>query len=131
MLKDGYDKDVVRWDCYGVRCLEQFGKTFINHKFKGCTFIAHSAKGYDGYLVLRLLIREKVRVQLISRGGELLCITLSDYKIRFIDSLSFLPLKLSKLPKAMGFQGSKGYFPHLFSTMDNQDYIGPLPETKY
>ncbi|XP_032094416.1 uncharacterized protein LOC116523417 [Thamnophis elegans] len=131
MLKDEDDKDVVRWDCYGVRCLEQFIKKFINHKFKGCTFIAHNSKGYDGYLVLRQLIREKVRVQLISQGGKLLCITLPDYKIRFIDSLSFLPLKLSKLPKAMGFQGCKGYFPHLFNTMANQDYVGPLPETKY
>ncbi|XP_063162446.1 uncharacterized protein LOC134499635 isoform X1 [Candoia aspera] len=117
MLKDGNDKDIVSWDCYGVRCLEQFVKKFMNRKFKGCTFIAHNAKGYDGHLVLMQLILEKVKVELISQGGKLLCNNLPAYKIQFIDSLSFLPLKLSKLPKAMGFQGSKGYFPHLFNTV--------------
>lgn len=131
MLEDGDGKEAVSWGCHGISCLEQFVKKFINCKFKSCTFIAHNSKGYDGYLVLRQLIREKVRVELISQGGKLLCILLPDYKIRFIDSLSFLPLKLSKLPKAMGFRGNKGYFPHLFNTMDNQDYVGPLPEAKY
>lgn len=50
-----------------------------------------------------------------------------DLDIRFIDSLNFLPMKLIKLPKAMGFEGVKGYFPHFFNTAENQDYVGPMP----
>ncbi|XP_060550634.1 uncharacterized protein LOC117657823 [Pantherophis guttatus] len=128
MLDDG---DVRKWEWYGDKCLEEFVKTFVQPKFKGVTFIAHNSKSYDGYLVLRQLIREKVKVQLLTQGGKLLCITLPHFHIRFIDSLSFLPMKLSKLPKAMGFQGSKGYFPHLFNTAENQDYVGTLPDIKY
>lgn len=128
MLNDG---DVRKWDCYGDTCLEEFVKMFVRPKFRGSTFIAHNSKSYDGYLILRQLIREKVKVQLLTQGGKLLCITLPIFDIRFIDSLSFLPMKLSKMPKAMGFQGSKGYFPHLFNTAENQDYVGPLPDAKY
>ncbi|KAG8139447.1 hypothetical protein E2320_002216 [Naja naja] len=128
MLEDG---DVRRWEWYSEKCLEEFVKTFVQPKFRGSTFIAHNSKSYDGYLILRQLICEKVKVQLLTQGGKLLCITLPLLHIRFIDSLSFLPMKLSKLPKAMGFQDSKGYFPHLFNMSENQDYVGTLPDAKY
>ncbi|KAG8147991.1 hypothetical protein E2320_023048 [Naja naja] len=82
---------VRRWEWYGEKCLEEFVKTFVQPKFSGTTFIAHNSKSYDGYLVLRQLIREK----------------------------------------AMGFQDSKGYFPHLFNMSENQDYVGPLLDAKY
>ncbi|XP_032067185.1 uncharacterized protein LOC116504335 [Thamnophis elegans] len=124
-------QEVRKWEWSGVKCLEEFVKTFVQPKFKGSTFIAHNSKSYDGYLILRQLIREKVKVKLLTQGGKLLCITLPMFHIRFIDSLSFLPMKLSKMPKAMGFQGSKGYFPHLFNTTENQEYVGTLPEARY
>ncbi|XP_053139987.1 uncharacterized protein LOC128339695 [Hemicordylus capensis] len=37
----------------------------------------------------------------------------------------------SKAPKAMGFQGCKGYFPHFFNKKENERYIGNMPETMY
>jgi hypothetical protein len=50
----------------------------------------------------------------------------------FVDSLYFLPMKLAKIPDAFGQQElCKGYFPHLFNTKTNQNYVGPYPELKY
>ena len=53
-------------------------------------------------------------------------------KVRIIDSLNFMPMPLSQLPKAFGLtELAKGYFPFLFNTVDNQNYIGPLPDACY
>jgi hypothetical protein len=57
---------------------------------------------------------------------------LTDYKIRFIDSLNFIPSKLSSFPKTFGFEElEKGYFPHFFNTTENQNYTGQIPDKKY
>ncbi|KAG8222742.1 hypothetical protein J437_LFUL008140 [Ladona fulva] len=49
--------------------------------------------------------------------------------LRFVDSLNFLLMALSKLPSALGLGESpgKGYFPHFFNRRENADYRGPLP----
>ncbi|KAF4528502.1 hypothetical protein B566_EDAN016822 [Ephemera danica] len=50
-------------------------------------------------------------------------------RIKFIDSISFFQMKLADLPKAFGLPDSfkKGYFPHGFNTMENQNYVGEIP----
>ncbi|KYN02050.1 putative DNA polymerase [Cyphomyrmex costatus] len=42
-------------------------------------------------------------------------------------------MPLSALPKAFVLSGNttKGTFPHLFNTPENQNYVGPLPDLKY
>ncbi|KAJ8965797.1 hypothetical protein NQ317_018951 [Molorchus minor] len=41
-------------------------------------------------------------------------------------------MALSKLPKAFGLtELKKGYFPHLFNTAENENYVGNLPDVKY
>ncbi|KAG7495739.1 extracellular sulfatase Sulf-2 isoform X1 [Solea senegalensis] len=41
-------------------------------------------------------------------------------------------MRLSKAPAALGFDDSKkGYFPHLFNTSENADYVGPYPNPHY
>ncbi|KAG5876882.1 hypothetical protein JTB14_007458 [Gonioctena quinquepunctata] len=52
--------------------------------------------------------------------------------VKFLDSLNYFPMALSKLPKAFGFtELKKGYFPHLFNTVDKQNYIGLIPPLEY
>ena len=53
--------------------------------------------------------------------------------IRIIDSLNFLPMPLSSLPKAFGLtELKKGYFPHLFNTPQNQNAIlQGLPDARF
>ena len=48
--------------------------------------------------------------------------------IKFLDSLNYLHMPLSALPKVYGLaQIKKSTFPHLFNTPENQNYIGELP----
>ena len=48
-----------------------------------------------------------------------------------LDSVSFLPCALRKLPEAFGLQATKSCYPHYFNTEENLDYVGPMPEISY
>ena len=51
--------------------------------------------------------------------------------IRLLDSLNFLPMKLSAMPKTFGINDfKKGYFPHFMNTDANQNYCGRYPDPK-
>lgn len=54
-------------------------------------------------------------------------------KIRFIDSLNFIPMALAEMPNAFGeTEIVKGYFPHLYNTDENQKVVlQHLPDMKY
>ena len=65
-------------------------------------------------------------------GAKIMELSVKDPDIRFIDSLIFLPMPLSKFPKTFGLtELAKGYFPHFFNTEANQHYVGPIPDVKY
>jgi len=49
----------------------------------------------------------------------------------FVDSVSFLPFALRKLPDTFGLTASKLWYPHYFSTEENLDYVGPIPALSY
>jgi len=49
----------------------------------------------------------------------------------FLDSVSFLPFPVRKLPEAFGLTASKSWYPHIFNTEENLDYIGPIPDVSY
>nr|CAI5820605.1 unnamed protein product [Callosobruchus analis] len=52
--------------------------------------------------------------------------------VKFLDSLNYFNMALSKLPTAFGFADlSKGYFPHLFNCSVNKNYVGPIPALEY
>ena len=55
-----------------------------------------------------------------------------EHRMNFLDSLNFIPMPLKNLPKSFDLHElKKGYFPHLFNTKDNQNYIGKFPDKKY
>ncbi|TWW54773.1 hypothetical protein D4764_0109550 [Takifugu flavidus] len=66
--------------------------------------------------------------QILMNGSKILSFEESHYGLKFIDSLSFLPMRLSAMPKALGFTDkTKGYFPHKFSSEIHLNYVGPYP----
>ncbi|XP_039311141.1 uncharacterized protein LOC120359012 [Solenopsis invicta] len=102
--------------------------------FKSIICIVHNAKAFDAqfilkYLVEKSLITEKPRI--ILNGTKIIVMTIGHTK--FIDSVNYMPMRLSDLPKAFGLRDTadKGIFPHLFNTVENQSYVGPLPETRF
>jgi hypothetical protein len=52
--------------------------------------------------------------------------------LRIIDSSNFIQGALKEFPKTFGLNElKKGYFPHFFNTIENQNYIRKIPDTKY
>ena len=71
-------------------------------------------KGYDGYFLLEYLIDQSMRAdKIIYNGSKIMYMTVErGLHIRVIDSLNFLPMKSSALPKAFGINElKKGFFP--------------------
>ncbi|XP_058252352.1 uncharacterized protein LOC131357401 [Hemibagrus wyckioides] len=122
----------MSWVFEGEECVAAFFRTFPHKKYRGYTFTAQNARGFDSYLLLNHLVKEGIAPEIITQGGKILCFSDTDFRQKYIDSLSFLPMKLSNLPKAMGFsENKKGYFPHFWNTLEHRDYIGPYPETEF
>lgn len=62
---------------------------------------------------------------LIMQGSKIIRFEDPDYKLKFIDSLSFLDMRLCAMPKELGFRDqTKGYFPHGFGSEKHLNYIG-------
>jgi hypothetical protein len=51
--------------------------------------------------------------------------------LTFLDSLSFIPLPLRKLPEAFGLASRKSFYPHYFNTKEKMDYVGEMPDISY
>jgi len=49
----------------------------------------------------------------------------------FLDSMSFLPFPLRRLPEAFRLTVAKSWYPHYFNSEENLDYIGPLPDVSH
>lgn len=120
--------DGKSWSCQGEDCAEKFLAHFRRPLFKGSVFIAHNAKGFDAYIILRVMVKQGLKPNLIMQGSKVISFTDPDFKLRYIDSSCFLPMPLSAIPNAMGFPDNiKGFFPHCFSSKQNLAYSGPYP----
>jgi len=92
--------------------------------------IAHNSRGFDAQFILDYLAERGYMPKITPKGQEIMQLEVAMVKMK--DSLNFLPMPLSALPKAFGFEADakKGYFPHLFNKTENEDYVGPLPDPK-
>lgn len=90
--------------------------------------IAHNAKNFDAtFIMAELMKRQSTNIKVIMGGLKILQIVYKNH-ITFIDSINFLPMALSKFPKAFGLNNmEKGYYPHFFNTMENYNYRGQIP----
>ena len=116
----------------GDVCNDEFCEwLFCDERDVEAVAVAHNFGKYDGSFVLRWLLERGVKCAPLMKGGKI--ISLRAGKVVFIDSLNFLPMALSRLPKTFGLTDvlKKGYFPHFFNTLANQDYVGPIPEAHY
>lgn len=104
----------------------------IRNKFNNVICISHNGQAFDTQFILKYIMEKThIKSNLIMRGTKIL--KMDFYNVRFIDSLNFFPMALSALPQAFGLPSSskKGYFPHLFNTKENENYVGPLPDQSY
>uniref|UniRef100_A0A2L2YSB0 DNA-directed DNA polymerase n=1 Tax=Parasteatoda tepidariorum TaxID=114398 RepID=A0A2L2YSB0_PARTP len=116
----------------GVNTLTDFCNYVFTPIHKGYTLLAHNMKGFDGQFVLKWLLEKGYQPKVIPQGSKIIQILVTALSIRFIDSYSFFPMSLSKLPKTFGKNElAKGFFPHLFNTPENQNYVGTIPDQSF
>ena len=91
----------------------------------------HNLKGYDGMFILQhCYATHREVVDQITVGTKIL--SLRSDRLTFKDSLCFLPFPLANFPATFGIEElCKGFFPHKFNTLENQDYDGPMPDISY
>lgn len=112
--------------------LTHFLKSNVHESFDNIIFIAHNMSGYDGHLILNFLYKNGGfgTPNVIINGTKIISIHIGK-KVKFIDSLNYFGCALAKLPKMFNIPTHKGFYPHLFNTTDNLEYIGDIPDLKY
>lgn len=119
----------------GDNAASQFCSHILREEYKESILIAHNAKSFDLYPILEVLIdQHAIRPdKIIYNGTKVMYMHIAkQLNLTFLDSLNFLPMKLSDIPKAFGLEElSKGYFPHNFNRKENQSFRGPYPASHY
>ena len=89
--------------------------------------VFHNLKGFDGMFILHELYQQQREVvDQLTVGAKVLSFKSGLFK--FIDSLCFLPMPLASFPSTCNLtELKKGFFPHLFNTSGNQQYVGRIP----
>ena len=119
----------------GKNAVKDFCTWLLTPEHQDCIVIAHNFQGYDSYPIIKFLNENAIVCDATYTGTK--CVTLKTktkekhqfgIKIKFIDSLNFIPMALAKFPKTFSQpEMCKGYFPHFFNKDENQDYVGPIP----
>ena len=116
----------------GQNFYNDFFKWLFGDSNKGYTCFAHNFRAYDGYFVMQYAQENTFAIQHVENGGKIMMLESNAHKMKFLDSLNFIPMALKKLPKSFDLHElKKGYFPHLFNTIGNQEYIGKMPDKEY
>ena len=113
--------------------LNSFCEFIISEGNFGSTIIAHNQRAFDLILLSGELLKYGIVPQIINDGAKILCLTIEEANIRFIDSLSFISTKLSQFDKCFQLKTRKGYFPFEFlnSLDDHESYVGPYPDPEF
>ena len=110
----------------------KFCSFLVSDRHRNHTAIAHNMKGFDGQFILGWLLQQGVTPDIIPNGSKIMSLRIRSLNLRIIDSLNFLPMALSKLPRTFGIHElKKGYFPHKFNRPENQCYVGELPAAEF
>ena len=119
----------------GKNTVKDFCTWLFTPQHHECIVIAHNFQGYDSYPILKFLNENAIPCTVIYNGTKCMMLETMTKKshqfgirIKFIDSLNFIPMALAKFPKTFAQpELCKGYFPHFFNKDENQEYVGPIP----
>lgn len=117
---------------FGDDCLNEFITFVLNHNRGNSIWLAHNAASYDSRLIFDCLVSRKnaLSIHPTLNGGKFMEIRVGS-KIFFRDSRLHLTGSLSSLAKDFGLESKKGHFPHLFNSIKNYQYNGPIPARKH
>jgi hypothetical protein len=119
----------------GDDTVKLFCKWLFNESRRGSIVIAHNGRGYDYIFLHNYLLENFMYPTMTKTGTKIMYMHVKQLDIKFIDSFSFLPMALKKLPKTLGLSSSlkKGDFPHTFNTRENfnQRYFDTYPALEH
>ena len=93
--------------------------------------VFHNLKGFDGmFLINELYQQQREVINQLTVGAKVL--SFKSGPLTFIDSLCFLPMPLASFASTFNLtELKKGFFPHLFNTPENQQYVGRIPDLEF
>ncbi len=116
----------------GTDCIAKLINRFRHPRYNGYCFIAHYASRFDAFLILEYFCKAGIAIEVIMQGCKIIFMYDESFGQRYIDSYSFFPMALAKMPVALDLTTTeKGYFPHLFNRVENENYFGPYPDKKF
>lgn len=108
----------------GSDCVDRLIKKFRRPCYNNYTWIAHNASGFDNFILLEYFTKMGIPPKITMQGCRLIHMYDEAFKQRFIDSYSFIPMRLANTPAAFNLANSvKGYFPHHFNRVENDLYV--------
>ena len=133
----------IKKSFFGLNSIEKFCKFIfseLDEKIKAMNGVkfkfeyrlfAHNAQSFDSHFIVQYLLENRMKPNIIRRGTKILSFSILNFK--FLDSFSFLPMKLKLLPKCFGLECEvkKGNFPFKFNEPCNWNYIGKIPDKIY
>lgn len=137
--KNPFTNEKVSWE--GKDCIDEFVTYLANYNEGDCIALAHNGSGYDTRLVFEYLAlnRPDIRMNQVCNGTRILQLVVNPGKVDgrkliFRDTLLHLASSLRGLTAAFNdgsVEMAKGYYPHLFNTEENVDYVGPIPGKEF
>ena len=118
---------------FGEDCLQRFLLYMLSYNNGNNICVAHNAAGYDTRLLFMAASKlAKTRMEPIMRGQKFMQLKIAD-RLIFRDSLLHVKGSLRSLAKDFCSDSTlrKGHFPHLFNSIENYEYVGPIPEKRY
>ena len=83
--------------------MEEFGRWLYQDMHRGYTIIAHNFRSFDGQFILRHMMKNNMKVQVIKRGTQLFEVEYARMKMKPPDTLNFCALRLDQFPRSVGF----------------------------
>lgn len=125
-----YCKNVFTGEEKEFETLESFIEFAVITNNKGYNyFIAHNSSGYDTRLLFEAASNVSDDIRPILKGAKFMQMKIR--KTVFQDSMLHLARSLKDLGESFGLEQTKGYFPHLFSTLANLEYSGIIPAKEH
>ncbi len=112
----------------GTDCIAKLINRFRHPRYNGYCFIAHYASRFDAFLILEYFCKAGIAIEVIMQGCKIIFMYDESFGQRYIDSYSFFPMALAKMPVALDLTTTeKGYFPHLFNRVETRTISDHTP----
>ena len=91
--------------------------------------IAQNTKAFNLHFILNIVILLKLQPLLIMNVIKISCMRAENPV--FLDSISFLPFKLRKLPETFGIKTYKSWYSNYLNMQTNLDYVDKITDLSY